>query len=74
MSDGTNGKNYFVHGVMAEKRWERLTLYVNFENVFDVRQSRWQPMFTGSVQSPAFAEIYAPTDGFIFNGGVKIRL
>jgi len=26
------------------------------------------------LQNPDFVEIYAPTDGFIFNGGIKVRL
>ena len=28
----------------------------------------------GSPVNPQFAELYAPIDGFIFNGGVKVRL
>lgn len=79
LADGTRAREYWTMGLMAERifRGKNLTwsIFLNAENFTDVRISRWQPMFTGSVQNPRFeTEIYAPTDGRIVNGGVKIRL
>jgi outer membrane receptor for ferrienterochelin and colicin len=74
LSSGRKVKDYWTVGFSAEKIWEHFSLYVNFENFTDTRQTRWEPFYTGSPANPHFAEIYAPTDGFIFNGGVKIRL
>jgi outer membrane receptor for ferrienterochelin and colicins len=31
-------------------------------------------VFTGTIQDPVFRDIYAPVDGFVINGGIKIRL
>jgi outer membrane receptor for ferrienterochelin and colicins len=31
-------------------------------------------IFTGSALSPNFNDIYAPVDGFVVNGGIKVRL
>jgi iron complex outermembrane receptor protein len=59
---------------MAEKFWEKFSLFVNFENFTDTRQSRMDKIFTGSALSPNFNDIYAPVDGFVVNGGIKVRL
>lgn len=74
LSDGTSGKSYWICGFMAERIWERFSVFTNFENIFDTRQTRFGDIYTGSLSNPAFKEIYAPLDGFVVNGGVKIRL
>jgi len=51
-----------------------LSLFLNTENFLDRRQSRWEPMYSGTVQNPQFREVYTPTDGFIFNGGFKLNI
>ena len=73
LSDGSFGKSYWITGFMAEKLWEKWSLFINFENFTNTRQSRFDKVFTGSVLDPAFRDIYAPVDGFVVNGGVKIR-
>ena len=74
LSDGTNGKPYWITGFMAEKLWENFSLYINFENFLDTRQTRYGSIYTGSINSPLFKDIYAPLDGFVVNGGIKIKL
>lgn len=74
LSDGSVGQSYWIMGFMAEKMWERFSVYINFENFLDARQTRFDTIFTGSINNPVFREIYAPLDGFVINGGVKIRL
>jgi outer membrane receptor for ferrienterochelin and colicins len=74
LNDGTTGKPYVINGFMAEKLWERFSLYVNFENFLDVRQTRFDTIYTGNITNPVFRDIYAPLDGFVVNGGIKIRL
>ncbi|MBR5661875.1 MAG: TonB-dependent receptor [Bacteroidales bacterium] len=73
LSDGSHSKPYLICGFMAEKFWEHLSLFVNFENFTDSRQTRFGSIYSGSVSNPVFSEIYAPLDGFVMNGGVKIR-
>lgn len=38
----------------------------------DTRQTRFDAIYTGSIQNPEFKDIYAPLDGFVINGGVKL--
>lgn len=74
LNDGTTGKEYWICGLMIEKVWERLSLYINFENFFDTRQTRFDTIYTGTITNPVFRDIYAPVDGFVTNGGIKINL
>jgi len=74
LSDGAMGKSYWIFGLMAEKIWNKFSLFINFENFTDTRQTRFDTINTGSVNNPLFRDIYAPVDGFVVNGGLKIRL
>lgn len=74
LNDGTTGKDYVICGFMAEKIWERFSLYINFENFLDTRQTRFDNIYTGTITNPVFRDIYAPLDGFVINGGIKFRL
>ncbi|WP_293933890.1 TonB-dependent receptor [Sphingobacterium sp. UBA6645] len=74
LNDGTIGKDYVMCGFMAEKIWERFSLYINFENFLDTRQTRFDNIYTGTITNPVFKDIYAPLDGFVINGGIKFRL
>lgn len=74
LSDGTFGKPYWITGFMAEKLWEKFSLFVNFENFTDTRQTKFDTIYTGTINNPVFKDIYAPVEGFVVNGGVKIRL
>lgn len=74
LSDGATGKSYWITGFMVEKLWEKLSLYINFENFLDARQTKFDTIYTGTLANPVFRDIYAPLDGFVVNGGVKLRL
>lgn len=74
LNDGTTGKSYWTAGLMAERIWERFSVFINFENFTDTRQTKFGPIYSGSITSPIFGDIYAPVDGFVINGGIKLRL
>ena len=74
LSDGATGKAYWLTGFMVEKLWERFSIYINFENFTDTRQTKFDTIYTGTITNPRFRDIYAPLDGFVFNGGIKLRL
>ncbi|HKG06685.1 MAG TPA: TonB-dependent receptor [Pedobacter sp.] len=74
LNDGAIGKRYWTTGFMAEKLWERFSIFINFENFSDTRQTKFDSIYTGIITSPVFRDIYAPVDGFVINGGVKIKL
>ncbi len=74
LSDAAIGKSYWTYGLMGEKLWEHFSIFINFENFTDTRQTRFDTIFTGSVANPTFRDIYAPVDGFVVNGGIKVKL
>jgi len=74
LNDGTNGRAYWLCGMMAERLWEHFSIFINFENLFDTRQTKFDTIYTGSITNPVFRDIYAPVDGFVVNGGIKLRL
>jgi len=74
LSDGTFGKPYWITGFMAEKLWRKLSLFINFENFTNTRQTKFDTIYTGTINNPVFRDIYAPVEGFVVNGGIKIRL
>ena len=74
LSDGERTPGYWVTGVMAEWRIGPARLFLNFENFLDTQQTNYDPIVLGPRATPTFAEVWAPTDGFIVNGGVKYDL
>lgn len=74
LNDGAMGKPFWITGFMAERLWEKFSVYVNFENFLDTRQTRFDTIYTGSIDNPVFRDIYAPVEGFVVNGGIKLRL
>jgi iron complex outermembrane receptor protein len=74
LSDGATGKSYWINGFMAERIWEHFSLFLNFENFLNTRQTKFDTIYTGTITNPVFRDIYAPVDGFVVNGGIKIRL
>lgn len=73
LSDGI-GRPYWTFGLMGEKLWEKFSVFINFENFTDTRQSEFDTIYTGTINDPMFRDIYAPVDGFVFNGGIKLKL
>ena len=74
LSSNEKVRNYWVTGLSSEYKFKHFSLFINFENFTDTRQSRWDNLYTGTIQNPSFKEVYTPTEGFIFNGGFKIKL
>ena len=73
LNNGSTGKQYWLTGFMVEKLWEKFSIFINFENFIDTRQSKFDTIYTGTITKPVFNDIYAPVDGFVINGGVKIK-
>ncbi|MBA3674743.1 MAG: TonB-dependent receptor, partial [Chitinophagaceae bacterium] len=73
LSDGTRTPAFEELGFMAEKIFKKFSLYINFENFTDTRQSRFKNVVNGSHLNPTFDEIWTHTEGFVVNGGVKLR-
>jgi outer membrane receptor for ferrienterochelin and colicins len=74
LSDGSMGRSYWTAGFMAEKLWEKFSVFINLENFTNTRQTKFDNIYTGSIDNPVFRDIYAPVEGFVANGGIKIKL
>ncbi len=74
LSNGTRTPAYAEFGFMAEKIFKKISLYINFENFTDTRQSNYKKVVNGSHVNPTFDEIWTHTEGFVYNGGIKLRL
>jgi outer membrane receptor protein involved in Fe transport len=64
---------YVIVGLIAERRVGRARLFLNAENVTDVRLTRWHSLLRPS-QGPDgrwTVDAWAPLDGRVFNGGVR---
>jgi len=61
-------------GLFGEKTFGKVSLFINGENLTDVRQGRYGLVVIPPHTNPTFAQIYTHLEGRIFNGGIKIRL
>jgi iron complex outermembrane receptor protein len=65
---------YAIVGLMAERRLGRLRVFINGENLTDVRQTRHDPLLrrAPSVDGRWTVDAWAPLDGRVINGGVRL--
>jgi len=56
------------------RMFERFSVFINFENFTNTNQSQFEPLVLPPNNNPTFPDIWAPTDGFVFNAGVKLKL
>lgn len=73
-SDYTATNHYWLVGFMALRKFEHISLYVNFENFADTRQSKFENINLSNSMNPEALEVWAPMDGFIVNGGIILEL
>jgi iron complex outermembrane receptor protein len=65
---------YVIVGLLGERRVARVRLFINAENVTNVRQTRWDPLLRPR-QGPDgrwTVDAWAPVDGRVVNGGVRL--
>ena len=62
-------------GLLAERRFGRFRLFINAENLGDTRQTRWDSVIrpTQGADGRWTVDAWAPLDGRVFNGGVRIE-
>ena len=65
---------YVLFGGLVERRFGRVRLFVNAENLGGVRQTRWDPLVRPqqAVDGRWTVDAWAPLDGRVINGGVRI--
>jgi iron complex outermembrane receptor protein len=67
---------YVELGMLAEIVLGRASLFLNLENILNVRQTRYDPLLRPSRAADGrwTVDVWAPTDGFVANGGIRLRL
>jgi outer membrane receptor for ferrienterochelin and colicins len=65
---------YVLFGGLVERRIGRLRVFVNVENLADVRQTDWSPLLRNAraVDGRWTVDGWAPLDGRVINGGVRV--
>ncbi len=74
LRDGSRAPSFFVLNLMAEKSWRKFSTYLRLENLLNVKQSRFGPMYSGFISEPQFQDVFAPQNGVVLNVGVKKSL
>jgi len=73
----STSESYIILGLLAEKRFgRRFSLFLNAENLTDVRQSRWDPILrpSPSADGRRTVDAWSPVDGRLFNGGIRVHM
>jgi len=68
-------RDYVLFGGLFERRFGRARLFVNVENLADIRQTKYEPLVrpTRLPDGRWTVEAWAPLDGRVFNGGVRVE-
>jgi iron complex outermembrane receptor protein len=66
---------YRILGLLAEKQFGRLRVFINGENLTGVRQTRWDPQLrpTRAADRRWTVDAWAPLEGRTVNGGLRVR-
>jgi outer membrane receptor for ferrienterochelin and colicins len=70
----TESRPYSVFGILATRRVGHALLFINGENLTDVRQTRWESLLRPArgLDGRWTVDAWAPLDGRAINGGVRI--
>ena len=72
--NGSQTPSFWEFGASAQKTFNKITVFINFENFTDQRQSNYKRVVNLPNNNPTFDDIWNHTEGFIFNGGVKFKM
>lgn len=68
-------ESYALVGLLVERRIGQARVFLNAENIFDTRQTRFDPLLLPA-QSPEgrwITDVWAPLEGRSFNAGVRVK-
>lgn len=74
LASGSESPDYWTIGLMVEKYFDHFSIIANVENLFDVRQTKFENIVIPPYTNPTFKQIYAPLDGVVANAAIKIDL
>jgi outer membrane receptor for ferrienterochelin and colicins len=74
LNSGVRTRSFWDMGLFLEKTFGPVSFFVNAENITDTRQSRFSQVVFPPHNDPTFEDVYTShTEGFVLNGGVRIR-
>jgi outer membrane receptor for ferrienterochelin and colicins len=70
----TVSRKHVLFGALVQKRFGRVHAFLNVENAGNVRQTRWDPLLLPARAADGrwTVDAWAPLDGFVANGGVRV--
>jgi outer membrane receptor for ferrienterochelin and colicins len=74
LNNGSRTPSFWEFGFMAQKTFRKVSFFINFENFTDQRQSKYKTVVNPPHNNPSFDDIWNHTEGFVINGGIKIKL
>jgi outer membrane receptor for ferrienterochelin and colicins len=72
--NGNKTPPFWEFGFMAQKTFKKVSVFINFENFTDQRQSKYKRVVNPPNNNPTFDDIWNHTEGRAINGGIKIKL
>jgi iron complex outermembrane receptor protein len=68
------GRPHLLVGALAERRFGRLRVFINSENLLDVRQTSYDPLILPSPRPDGrwTVDAWAPLEGRVINGGIRV--
>lgn len=71
----TVSKPYFELGLLGEVVVGKTRLFLNAENILNIRQTKYDPLLLRKRAPDGrwTVDVWAPTEGFVLNGGVRLR-
>jgi iron complex outermembrane receptor protein len=72
----TRSRPYFHVGLLGELVvTDHLKIFANAENILGVRQTKYDPLLLPAQLTDGrwTVDVWAPTDGFVLNGGIRLR-
>jgi iron complex outermembrane receptor protein len=74
LSNSYRTPEYWTFGAVVEYTLKNFTLFGNVENFTDIRQTKYESLRSAPYNTPQFTQVWAPLDGIVVNGGIKVRL
>lgn len=71
----TESRPFFQLGMSGELKFGAASVFLNLENILNVRQTRYSPLVrpTPAIDGRRTVDAWAPLEGFVANIGVKFR-
>ena len=71
----TTSEPHVIVGFLAERRFGAARVFLNAENIFDTRQTRYDPLLlpARSPEGRWTTDVWAPLEGRAFNAGVRLE-